>query len=201
MTTRDTDQILLQARLDEGASAAWTTACAAAVAAWPGARLRRAAWSPTAGDAYAYLALPQRQQLETSDLAPVLEALATALPPEAGSRVSRLALAFERAGASRGAEPLWHYVVEMDPAAGWQDELMRWYDTEHMPGLASVPGSIHAARLLNHDHGPRSLACYDLVSPETLGSPPWLAVRGTAWSSRVRPHFTHTRRTMFKTLA
>ena len=201
MTRRDTDQILLQARLDEGASATWTTACAAAVAAWPGARLRRAAWSPTTGDAYAYLALPQRRQLEAADLAPALAALTAVLPPEAGPRVSRLALAFALTGASRGAEPAWHYVVEMDPAAGWQDELMRWYDTEHMPGLASVPGSVHAARLLNHDHGPLSLACYDLVSPETLGSPPWLAVRGTAWSSRVRPHFTHTRRTMFRTLA
>jgi hypothetical protein len=60
---------------------------------------------------------------------------------------------------------------------------------------------VHAARLLNHDHGPLSLACYDLVIPETLGSPPWLAVRGTAWSSRVRPHFTNTRRTMFTILA
>jgi hypothetical protein len=200
MTRRNTDQILLQAHLDEGASAAWTDACDAAVAAWPGARLRRAAWSPTDGDAYAYLALPERQQLEAADLAPVLAALAAALPPGAGARVSRLEQAFEVAGASQGAEPAWHYVVEMDPEDGWHDELMRWYDTEHMPGLASVPGSVHAARLLNHDHGPRSLACYDLVSPDTLGSPPWLAVRGSAWSSHVRPHFTHTRRTMFKTL-
>jgi hypothetical protein len=201
MTTRDTDQILLQARLDENASTAWTNACAAAVAAWPGAGLRRVAWSPDAGDAYAYLTLPRRRRLEAADLAPVRAALGAALPPGAGPRVSRLELAVELAGASHAAEPAWHYVVEMDPEAGWHDELMRWYDTEHMPGLAAVPGSVRAARLLNHDHGPLSLACYDLVDPGTLGSPPWLAVRGTAWSSRVRPHFTHTRRTMFKTLA
>ena len=201
MTKLNTDQILLQARLDEAASPLWPKACAAAVAAWPGARLRRAAWSSAAGDAYAYLTLPQRRQLEAADLSPVLSALVAALPPGTEPRVSRLEMAFEMAGASQGAEAAWHYVVEMDPAAGWQDELMRWYDTEHMPGLASVPGNVHAARLLNHDHGPLSLACYDLVSPETLGSPPWLAVRGTAWSSQVRPHFTNTRRTMFKTLA
>lgn len=200
MTKLDTDQILLQARLDEGAAAAWTTACAAAVAAWPGARLRRAAWSSTTGDAHAYVALPQRRQLEAADLAPVLAALAGALPPDAAPRASRLEQVFEKAGASHDAEPAWHYVVEMDPEAGWHDELARWYDTEHMPGLAAVPGSVRAARLLNHDHGPRSLACYDLVSPDTLGSPPWLAVRHTAWSDRVRPHFTNVRRTMFKTL-
>ncbi len=63
---------------------------------------------------------------------------------------------------------------------GWRDEIFRWYDTGHMPGLAAVPGCIHARRLLNHDHGLHgglnhgalSLACYDLVSPGTLGPPP-----------------------------
>lgn len=200
MTKHNTDQLLLQARLDEGASAVWSGACAAAVSAWPGARLHRLGWSPESGDAYAYIALPQRLLLEADDLTPVLAALTAALPTGAAPRVSRLEQAFELAGASKGAEPAWHYVVEMDPEAGWREELLRWYDTEHMPGLASVPGTVHAARLLNHDHGPLSLACYDLISAETLGSPPWLAVRGTEWSSRVRPHFTNTRRTMFKIL-
>ena len=201
MTRLDTDQILLQAQLDDATSPLWPMACAAALAAWPEAQLRRMAWSPAAGDAYAYLVLPQRRQLAAADLTPVQTALAAALPTGTAPCVSRLELAFEMAGASQGADAAWHYVVEMDPAVGWQDELMRWYDTEHMPGLASVPGTVHAARLLNHDHGPLSLACYDLVSPETLGSPPWLAVRGTAWSSRVRSHFTNTRRTMFTILA
>ena len=44
------------------------------------------------------------------------------------------------------------------------------------------------------------LACYDLIAPDVLGSPPWLAVRHTAWSDIVRPHFTNVRRTMFRTL-
>jgi len=198
MSRQATDQILLQARLDEAASAALPAACAAAAAAWPGATIRRLAWSSTDGDAYAYLQLPQRLQLDAADLAPVSAAFAGALPAGAMPQVSRLEKAFELPGASHGAEPSAHYVVEMDPETGWRDELLRWYDTEHMPGLASVPGTVHAARLLNHDHGPLSLACYDLVGPETLGSPPWLAVRGTEWSSRVRPHFTNTRRTMFE---
>ena len=200
MTKHNTDQILLQARIDEGASAVWASACAAAVSAWPGARLHRLAWSPESGDAYAYMALPQRLLLEANDLTPVLAALTAALPTGTAPRVSRLEQPFEMAGASHGAAPAWHYVVEMDPETGWHDELLNWYDTEHMPGLASVTGTVHAARLLNHDHGPLSLACYDLISAETLGSPPWLAVRGTEWSSRVRPHFTNTRRTMFKVL-
>jgi hypothetical protein len=60
---------------------------------------------------------------------------------------------------------------------------------------------VRASRYLNHDHGPLSLACYDLVTQETLGSPPWLAVRETEWSSRMRPRFTNTIRTMFDLLA
>lgn len=200
MPRQSTDQILLQAQLDEAASAAFVNACEMAASAWRGTRVRRVAWSAAEGDAYGYLLLPQRQQLDAADLAGVLAAFSEALPSGAQSRASRLESAFELPGASHGARPAFHYVVETDPETGWRDELLRWYDTEHMPGLASVPGSVHASRMLNHDHGPLSLACYDLVSPETLGSPPWLAVRGTEWSSRVRPHFTNTRRTMFKTL-
>ena len=79
-------------------------------------------------------------------------------------------------------------------------EISAWYDQEHMPGLAAVPGCAHAQRMLNHDHGPLSLACYDLVTEAALNSPPWLAVRATAWSDIARPHFTNTKRTMFQRL-
>ncbi len=69
-----------------------------------------------------------------------------------------------------------------------------------MPGLAAVEGNVHARRYLNHDAGPLSLACYDLLSPDVLGCPAWLKVRGTAWSDITRPHFTNTLRTMFRTV-
>jgi len=51
-----------------------------------------------------------------------------------------------------------------------------------------------------HDHGPTSFASYDLTAAEVMGSPAWLAVRATDWSSRCRPHFTNTRRTFFQSL-
>jgi hypothetical protein len=70
-----------------------------------------------------------------------------------------------------------------------------------MPGLASVPGCVLARRYLNADGGPLSYACYDLEAPEVLGSPPWLAVRHTEWSSRVRPQFRDTLRTMFRNVS
>ena len=91
-----------------------------------------------------------------------------------------------------------HYVVETDPEDGWHQEIYKWYDEEHMPGLARVPGCLVARRYLNLDHSPRSFACYDLHNPEVLSTAAWLAVRGTAWSDICRPHFTNTLRTMFQ---
>jgi hypothetical protein len=78
-----------------------------------------------------------------------------------------------------------------------ETDFNRWYDREHLPGLASVPGTVRAWRFRNVAGSPRYHACYDIVSPFTVGSPPWIAVRNTAWSQRVRPAFRNTTRTMF----
>jgi hypothetical protein len=113
---------------------------------------------------------------------------------------SRLCKVFESPGAASGQTPLFHYVVETTPEKGWLKELSKWYDQEHMPGLAAVPGCIHTVRMLNLDHGPAFLSCYDLVDRSVMGSPAWLEVRNTEWSSRCRPHFTKTKRNMFEVL-
>jgi hypothetical protein len=101
-------------------------------------------------------------------------------------------------GASAGQGAPYHYSVETDVLAGHEDDLNAWYAQEHLPGLASVPGTVRAARYLDATGSPRYYACYDLASPDALGSPAWLAVRATAWSARVRPAFRNTRRTMFR---
>ena len=146
---------------------------------------------------YLYLELPLPALLELSDITIVEDIFGVSFPEATDVEASRLSRVFDVPGASIGQPPKFHYVVETDPEAGWAEEIARWYDTEHMPGLARVPGCVRASRFLNHDHGPASFACYDLVSTETLGSAPWLAVRNTEWSDRARPHFTNTLRTMF----
>ena len=182
--------MLVQAGLDEGSR---LLAGAHAFCAQHGWALHRTAWSAEQRLGYVYARTPAG-----TIAAP---AMADAFAQHCGGardvRLSHLELVFDTAGASAGLAPGFHYVVEMDPEAGWLDEIARWYDREHMPGLAAVPGCIRAMRFLNRGHGPLSLACYDLVTPQTLGSPPWLAVRNTAWSDITRPHFTNTRRTMF----
>lgn len=164
-------------------------------------RLHRMAWSRQSHTGYLYARLTTRTVLEAEALEPLTISFESALAGACVVRVARLENVFERAGFSCAETPAFHYVVEMDPDTGWMPEITRWYDTEHMPGLAAVPGCIHAMRMLNHDQGPLSLACYDLVTEQTLGSPPWLAVRATAWSDITRPHFTHTQRSMFEVIA
>ena len=164
-------------------------------------RMYRLAWSAGGQTAYLYARLITPTLLTESALPPLAASLGRVCAGARDIRVSRLEKVFDIEGRSRSEAPAFHYVVEMDPDPGWMPEIARWYDIEHMPGLAAVPGCIRAMRLLNHDHGPLSLACYDLVTAQTLDSPPWLAVRGTAWSDVARPHFTNTTRTMFQVIA
>ena len=152
-------------------------------------------------DLYAYgvlegAAFPADPDLQRFDaMARQLPAFAVSAPA-----IDRLESVFTATGASAGASAGFRYIVETDAADGWEEEIFRWYDTEHMPGLAAVPGCVRAQRLVNRDGGPRSHACYDLTDPNILQTAAWLAVRRTAWSDRVRPQFRNTRRTMFRSL-
>ena len=114
--------------------------------------------------------------------------------------VTHLELVLELPGAWADRPAPYHYVVETDVLAEFEAEFNRWYDDEHLPGLASVPGTVRARRYRDPDGSPRYHACYDLVEPGTLGSPRWLAVRATPWSVRMRPAFRNTTRTLFRRL-
>jgi hypothetical protein len=197
-----TDFILLQATLDAQA----VTGLAAAAQSWCAGSpvpmaLHRAAWSVDTQTAFVYGRLFTRTSLDSSLLAVLTTAFGKAPAGATNIRASRLETVLDLQGASHTESPVFHYVVETDAEEGWMSEIAKWYDTEHMPGLAAVPGCIRATRMRNHDHGPQSLACYDLVSTQTLGSAPWLTVRNTAWSDIARPHFTNTKRTMFSAVA
>lgn len=158
--------------------------------------VHRVSFSAATRTAYAYARLAKPALLEAQALEPYIEWWGRNADGWENVRLSRLEKVFEEAGRSWAEQPVFHYIVEMDPDAGWMPEIARWYDEEHMPGLAAVEGCILAMRCINHDHGPYSLACYDLVSDQTLQRPAWLAVRGSAWSDITRPHFCNTLRTM-----
>lgn len=134
--------------------------------------------------------------------APQLAGAAHELPALRNLRIEAVPveLVFDTPGASHEEDAPFHYIVETDVVPEHEADLVAWYDTEHMPGLAACPGSVHARRFRNLDGSPRYHSCYDLARTEAFGSEPWLAVRHSKWSDRVRPHFRNSRRTMFRRL-
>jgi hypothetical protein len=195
-----TDLVLLRCTLADagGLAAAATRWCADSPLPM---ELQRAAWSADKQLAHVYGRPREPLPLDDAEREALAALWARSCPASSDVQVCRLAPLFDAPGASSGEQALFHYIVETDAEEGWMEEIGRWYDIEHMPGLAAVPGCIHARRLANPDGGPWSFACYDLTREETLGSAPWLAVRHTAWSDRARPHFTNTRRTMMRVVA
>lgn len=105
-------------------------------------------------------------------------------------------------GAAAGEAAPWHYVVETNVLPEFDAEFNAWYDEEHLHGLAAVPGVVRAVRMSRIDGGqPRYHACYDFARRDAFGSPAWLAVRATPWSTRVRAAFRDTRRLFYRRLA
>ena len=144
-------------------------------------------------ETYVYLAA------RMAELRIVIEALQrTVKVSHPNADVSELSVTQVIEGASVSDTAHWHYVVETDVQASAEDDFNAWYTEEHLPGLAAVPGTVKAIRLQNMTGSPRYHALYLLATRETFGSEPWLQVRATEWSSRVRPNFTNTKRTMFE---
>jgi len=131
----------------------------------------------------------------TVDVA-ALQSMLSAKHPRAS--LIRLWLTTEVVGHSSGQTAPWFYMVETDVRPDAEAEFDQWYGTEHLPGLATVPGTVRARRYVAQTGSPRHYACYDLAQREAFGSPAWLAVRATPWSDRVRPNFMSTKRTMFR---
>lgn len=150
-------------------------------------------------ETYAYVDLPESGQAGLSvDLQSQSQILRDSLAEHYPCvDVISLKNTLDVAGHSAGKVAKWHYVVETDVRAQAEDDFNAWYVTEHLPGLAAVPGTIRARRYISAA-SPKHYAAYDLENLETFGSTPWLAVRASDWSSRVRPNFFNTKRTMFR---
>jgi hypothetical protein len=142
-----------------------------------------------------YLYYPVATDRAATELTMLRRALA-AVAPAAG--IVRLDPILDLPGASAGIAAPFHYVVETDVLPEREVEFNRWYDSEHLAGLAAVPGTARASRYRNPETSPRYHACYDIATPATVGSPPWAAVRATPWSDSVRPAFRNTKRTLFR---
>lgn len=148
-------------------------------------------------ETYAYLDVPEeRAAVAAGSIQQIFD---TSLPAECQeARVVELDCTLDLAGQAAERTAPWHYIVETDIQPQAEQDFNDWYCIEHMPGLAAVPGTVRARRYLASPACPKYYASYDLETLETFGSQPWLAVRATDWSSRVRPSFLNTKRTMFR---
>lgn len=88
--------------------------------------------------------------------------------------------------------------VWWEPARGYESELDRWYEEEHIPLLLSVPGWIRVRRyLLVEGLGPRFLAMHDLADLGAFAWPEHQVAASTPWRSQVIEHREQFERRIF----
>jgi len=77
--------------------------------------------------------------------------------------------------------------MNVDPAH--EAEFNEWYDHEHIPALAAVPGTLCARRFRDSRGTHRYLALYHLASPWVQATAEWKEAANSPWTDRLRPHF------------
>jgi hypothetical protein len=80
-------------------------------------------------------------------------------------------------------------VNAMNVAAEHEAEFNEWYDNEHIPALAAVPGVLSARRFKAPNGTHRYLALYHLKDPEVAMGADWKTAAASQWTERLRPHF------------
>ena len=89
-----------------------------------------------------------------------------------------------------------------NPALGAEKDFNDWYNQEHVPALAAVPGCLAARRfrIVNgaSEGNHRYLALYHLASTEVQVSGAWKKAVDTPWTERIRPHLRDRLRIVLK---
>lgn len=91
--------------------------------------------------------------------------------------------------APAGAGGLLVASMNVDPAA--EAEFTEWYNTEHLPQLAAVPGVMCARRFQAGGEGieRKYLALYHLKDVSVSRSDAWQKAANTPWTEKMRTHF------------
>lgn len=92
--------------------------------------------------------------------------------------------------APKGAGALLLNAMNVTPEA--EADFNAWYDQEHIPALAAVPGTLMARRFkaegtTGGTH--RYVALYHLTSPEVPRGAAWKAAANSPWTDKLRPQF------------
>jgi hypothetical protein len=92
-----------------------------------------------------------------------------------------------RVAAPAGAQGLLMYAMNVAPEA--EAEYNAWYNEEHLPALAAIPGCLCARRFRMDGGTHRYVTFYHLNAPELQASDAWKKAAGTPWTEKMRPHF------------
>ncbi len=79
-------------------------------------------------------------------------------------------------------------VAATNVAAAAEAEFNDWYDREHLPRLAAVPGVLRARRFTSPGAGHKYVATYHLASPEVCESDAWKQASSTPWKDKMLAH-------------
>ncbi len=80
-------------------------------------------------------------------------------------------------------------LISMNVAPEHEADFNEWYNTEHLPALAGVPGVLRARRYRGAGATQRYAAIYHFANPDVPNSASWKAAANTPWTERMRPHF------------
>jgi hypothetical protein len=80
-------------------------------------------------------------------------------------------------------------LIAMNVAPEHESEFNEWYNSEHIPALAGVPGVLAARRYRGTSCLQRYAALYHLTAPEIPYSTAWKAAAETPWTQKMRAHF------------
>lgn len=83
-------------------------------------------------------------------------------------------------------------LVAMTPTPAVETPFNAWYDTEHIPALARVPGVLSARRFRTAGgDGPKYVALYHLASPDVVTGAEWKrASESTPMPEHIRPQIS-----------
>lgn len=89
--------------------------------------------------------------------------------------------------APQNAGGLLFFAMNVEPQA--EDEFNDWYNTEHIPQLAAVPGCLCARRFKGDGSATQKyFAIYHLTGPEVSKSKAWKAAVATPWTAKILKH-------------
>jgi len=79
--------------------------------------------------------------------------------------------------------------IRLDIAPEVENDFNEWYNIDHLPKLAAVPG-VHGARRYRKlsGNGTTYLALYEFDNAQVRSTEAWAQAANTEWTKKIRPH-------------